>query len=82
MLLHSISKLGLCTSFCTEIFRMLQSGLSDEKVELPLLLAWMAFYTVFTARKFSQPIKVDDPSLRANKIALIELKDYILLAFG
>lgn len=35
------------------------SGLSDEKVELPLLLAWMALYTVFTARKFSQPIKDD-----------------------
>lgn len=35
------------------------SGLSDGKIELPLLLAWMTLYTVFTARKFTQPIKDD-----------------------
>lgn len=35
------------------------SGVVDEKVELPLLLVWIALYCVFTARKFSQPIKDD-----------------------
>ncbi|MCO5567708.1 hypothetical protein L7F22_021402 [Adiantum nelumboides] len=33
------------------------SGLADVKVELPLLFAWISLFGVFTARKFTQPIK-------------------------
>ncbi|KAI5076408.1 hypothetical protein GOP47_0008473 [Adiantum capillus-veneris] len=35
------------------------SGLADARVELALLFAWISLFTVFTARKFSQPIKDD-----------------------
>ncbi|KAH7421234.1 hypothetical protein KP509_13G047300 [Ceratopteris richardii] len=35
------------------------SGLTDNRAESLLLFAWMALYSIFTARKFSQPIKDD-----------------------
>lgn len=35
------------------------SGVLDENTESVLLLAWMILFTIFTARKFTQPIKDD-----------------------
>nr|GEW76083.1 hypothetical protein [Tanacetum cinerariifolium] len=44
----------------------LQSGL-DDGVKVSLLGVWMALFMIFAARKFTQPIKGDDPIACLNK---------------